>query len=118
MAWINNDDNRRFITQVGFVCVTLGLLAFLQSINQEGDYKELIVGIIGIFIGVSSTAAKDLITGQSVSEIKVLRERLNRLEVKLGESEMEKAIYKKMVAELHDKLVQQSGILNTIKEQQ
>jgi hypothetical protein len=111
-AWINNEDNRRFITQVGFVMITLLLLWYLHMFNISGNYDELIVGIIGIFIGVASTASKDLISGESLNEMKILRERVNALEKKLAYADSEKELYKQIVTELHEKLVQQSGILN------
>lgn len=115
MSWMNNEDNRLFATKISFVLITLGLLVYLHMINANGEYKELIVGIIGIFIGVASIAAKDLISGQSQSEIKKLTERLNLLEIRLAEERIEKEIYKSIVAEIHEKLVDQTGILNLKK---
>lgn len=110
-SWINHPDNKLFVTQFIFVSIVIGLLVYLHQINIDNKYSELIIGIIGMFVGIASTAAKDLITGQSNSELNLLRNRINSLEQRLAESEKEKEIYKEIFNRINDRLVEQSGIL-------
>ena len=120
--WINDHDNRLFITKLGFVIVALFLLFFLHHINDTGQYSELIIGIVGLFIGVASTSATALISGKKETEITQLREeidlwksRVNKIELQLTECIKEKDVYKNMFDKINSKLVEQSGILNSLK---
>lgn len=101
-------DTRNWITRVGFVIVTLGLLGYLNYINENGQFNDLIVGIIGIFIGVASTAAKVLISGESENKIEQLTERVNEMEKRYIEMKTMAATYRDMFENLQQKLIDQA----------
>ena len=118
MAWINNLDNRRFLMQILFVIIVLLLLGYLHLINQNGQYDELIVGIIGMFLGVAGIASTDLISGNSKDEMKKLTQQLelykkdfDKLKIDLEKERSEKNAYKNMIEAINEKLVKQSGLL-------
>ena len=116
MAWLNDIDNRKFAASVGFVLIAIGLVFFLHYTNTEGQYSELIVGIIGMFAGVAGIAGSNLTEGKKDGELAQLKERMQSLELRLAECHSEREVYVAMFNSINEKLVEQSGILNNLKK--
>ena len=93
------------------------LIGFLGDLSSQTiDWQLLLIftglSIVGIFIGVASIAAKDIISSGSDNEIENLRERVLNLEKMLELEEKEKELYKHMIDDIHKRLIEKAKILD------
>jgi len=83
--WFDNLDNRKFTIRVTFVLVSLCLMVYLHLNNGDGQYSQLIVGIVGIFVGAAVSASKELLNFQNEDRVDGLIKKINILQKDLTE---------------------------------
>lgn len=79
--WVHNKDVRKFIASAGFICVIILLLMYLTFIPVPSGNKDIIVSIIGMFVGGIGVALNSLL-GRNDDEINDLKSQVMEFKVK------------------------------------